>query len=159
VSECAEAHERRDCCMCGTSVVGVEPLVNLRWCVLQLRNAGHFEVATALLNGDAAGFRRELHAAARAAEMRVQTRLTDRGMFAWDPDHNIDDRLRERIEALESVPEDDFGGLEQPRCVNCGVLMRDVPGGWDCPACDHAEFPPLNRKLRPEFDGPSIRGG
>jgi hypothetical protein len=24
----------------------------------------------------------------------------------------------------------------QPRCEACGVGMRDVPGGWQCPACD-----------------------
>ena len=138
----------------------MELLVNLRWCVLQLRNTGHFEVATALLSGDAASFRRELRVAAKAAGMRIHTRLTDRGMFAWDPDHNIgDDQLRERIEAPESEPEDDLGGLEQPRCANCSVLMGDVHGGWECPACGGAEYPPVDGKLRPEFNGPSIRGG
>ncbi|GAA2001186.1 rubrerythrin [Microbacterium ulmi] len=23
----------------------------------------------------------------------------------------------------------------QPRCRSCGIVMRDVPGGWRCPAC------------------------
>ena len=62
---------------------------------------------------------------------------------------------------------------EQPRCEECGVLMRDIPGGWECPACGHVlmltmqeqewtfpdvpdfpDFPDI-----PDFDGPSIHGG
>ncbi len=80
-------------------------LVNLRWCVLHLRNPGHFEVTTVLLGGDPAGFRRELRAAAKAAGMRFHTRLTDRGMIAWDPDHTVsEERLRAGIEALGGQP-------------------------------------------------------
>ena len=76
-------------------------LVNLRWCVAELRKTGHFEVASSLLGGDPAGFRRELRAAAKAAGMRVHTRLSDRGMSAWDPDHVVSvDRVPAGIDAL-----------------------------------------------------------
>lgn len=28
---------------------------------------------------------------------------------------------------------------QQPRCALCGVVMRDIPGGWRCPSC-HVGF-------------------
>ena len=46
----------------------------------------------------------------------------------------------------------------QPRCPHDGVVMRDVPGGYECPECGRREsVPPV--PMPPEFDGPSIRGG
>lgn len=24
-----------------------------------------------------------------------------------------------------------------PRCPRCGIVMRDIPGGWVCPACSY----------------------
>jgi tRNA(Ile2) C34 agmatinyltransferase TiaS len=48
----------------------------------------------------------------------------------------------------------------QPRCEKCGVLMRDIPGGWRCPACGHTFTPIVQQQEQPpEFTGPSIRGG
>ncbi|WP_171013084.1 hypothetical protein [Microbacterium sp. 2FI] len=50
----------------------------------------------------------------------------------------------------------------QPRCPLCGVLMRDIPGAWRCPACGHVYAPTMmqqQQQEQPEFDGPSIRGG
>ncbi|WP_164478100.1 TFIIB-type zinc ribbon-containing protein [Microbacterium sp. ABRD28] len=48
--------------------------------------------------------------------------------------------------------------IEQPRCPNCGVVMRDEPGAYRCPACGRvievADVPPA-----PVFDGPAIHGG
>lgn len=53
-----------------------------------------------------------------------------------------------------------FDAAEQPRCPECGVVMRDVPGGWQCPSCGHANFPKLDRiVIPPPFRGPSIHGG
>lgn len=52
---------------------------------------------------------------------------------------------------------DDEGA--QPRCEKCGVLMRDIPGGWECPACGHQLLPTMQISLPPKFDGPSIHGG
>lgn len=46
----------------------------------------------------------------------------------------------------------------QPRCPEDGILMRDVPGGWECPHCGHVQ---QAQDVEPpsEFDGPSILGG
>ena len=54
--------------------------------------------------------------------------------------------------------DDDLDWGAQPRCPEDGILMRDLPGGWECPHCGHVQQvqdvePP------PEFDGPSILGG
>lgn len=46
----------------------------------------------------------------------------------------------------------------QPRCDRDGVLMRDIPGGWECPACEFVLAPTMPIRI-PKFDGPSIRGG
>jgi tRNA(Ile2) C34 agmatinyltransferase TiaS len=56
---------------------------------------------------------------------------------------------------------DDIDG-SQPRCEECGVLMRDIPGGWRCPACGHVDAPVVMQQQQqqlPDFDGPSIHGG
>ena len=54
---------------------------------------------------------------------------------------------------------DVFDDGEQPRCQKCNVLMRDVPLGWQCPACGHELLPTAPIGLMPRFDGPSVRGG
>lgn len=56
----------------------------------------------------------------------------------------------------------DLDAVAQPRCPDCGVLMRDDPRGYKCPSCgyleDHsAEYAQI--EMPPEFDGPSIQGG
>lgn len=68
-------------------VLDVDLLVNLNWCIHQLRRVGSFEITTALLGGDPAGFRRALRTAARDEGMRVHTRITTTGLRAWNPDH------------------------------------------------------------------------
>lgn len=53
---------------------------------------------------------------------------------------------------------DPVGVGEQPRCPSCGVLMRDEPGAYVCPACgERVALPDV--ATPPRFDGPSIRGG
>lgn len=50
----------------------------------------------------------------------------------------------------------------QPHCPNDDTVMRDVPGGWQCPTCGHLEMIPrviADAPLPPEFDGPGIHGG
>jgi hypothetical protein len=68
-------------------VLLVDLLVNLNWCIHQLRRVGSFEITTALLGGDPAGYRRALRAAAKDEGMRVHTRITTTGLRAWNPDH------------------------------------------------------------------------
>lgn len=46
----------------------------------------------------------------------------------------------------------------QPTCAECGVVMRDEPGGVRCPACGDW-LPSDDVTTPPAFDGPSIRGG
>ena len=46
----------------------------------------------------------------------------------------------------------------QPRCPDDSVVMRDVPGGWACPACGFHE-PVEDAPAPPAFDGPSLHGG
>ncbi|WP_353113875.1 hypothetical protein [Microbacterium sp.] len=51
---------------------------------------------------------------------------------------------------------DEFG--QSPRCPECGILLREVRGGWRCPECSHAEDAPWVSK--PDDGGaPSIHGG
>lgn len=45
-----------------------------------------------------------------------------------------------------------------PRCAECGVLMRDIDGGYECPACGHVYAPTMPIQI-PRFNGPSIHGG
>lgn len=52
---------------------------------------------------------------------------------------------------------DDEGA--QPRCEECGVLMRDIAGGWQCPACGHQLLPTTQIPVAPRFKGPAIHGG
>lgn len=47
----------------------------------------------------------------------------------------------------------------QPRCATDGVVMRDIPGGWECPACGWTLTPVVPIHSVPRFSGPSIRGG
>lgn len=54
---------------------------------------------------------------------------------------------------------DPFDDAQQPRCPKCGTLMRDVPGGWQCAGCGHSEYPSLDGRPQPTFDGPSVAGG
>lgn len=53
---------------------------------------------------------------------------------------------------------DDLDAGAQPRCPACGVVMRDEPGAYVCPSCDHRELVPAFA-MPPGFDGPGIRGG
>jgi tRNA(Ile2) C34 agmatinyltransferase TiaS len=54
---------------------------------------------------------------------------------------------------------DDFIDAEQPRCPECGVLMRDMPEGWVCPSCGHSiTADPLTGPM-PHSDGRGVRGG
>ncbi len=46
----------------------------------------------------------------------------------------------------------------QPRCPNCGVLMRDVPQGWPYPAWGHIESAETG-DVTSDFDVPKIYGG
>lgn len=46
----------------------------------------------------------------------------------------------------------------QPRCPDDAVVMRDAVDGWACPACGYYE-PADEAPARPDFNGPSIRGG
>jgi hypothetical protein len=47
----------------------------------------------------------------------------------------------------------DFGA--QPHCPDDDVVMRDVPGGWECPECGHVQQA-QDVEMPPEFDGPDI---
>lgn len=52
---------------------------------------------------------------------------------------------------------DDLGSTE-PRCPDCGVVMRLEEGGWSCPSC--RRFEPVEQgPLPPPFEGPAIGGG
>lgn len=52
---------------------------------------------------------------------------------------------------------DDLGSTE-PRCPECGVVMRVEPGGWRCPECGRVE--PIEQvAIPPHFDGLGIYGG
>ncbi|MGX1694083.1 hypothetical protein ACWIBQ_01690 [Microbacterium keratanolyticum] len=52
---------------------------------------------------------------------------------------------------------DDLGSTE-PRCPDCGVVMRSEEGGWTCPAC--RRFEPVEQGPLPaELRGPGIHGG
>lgn len=46
----------------------------------------------------------------------------------------------------------------QPRCARDGIVMRDTPGGWECPSCG-ARLLTRTDGRPAEFDGPSIHGG
>ena len=37
---------------------------------------------------------------------------------------------------------DPLSASEQPRCAECGVVMRGIPEGYRCPACGHHESIP-----------------
>jgi hypothetical protein len=127
----------------------VDLLVNLNWCIHQLRRIGSFEITTALLGGDPAGFRRALRAAASDEGMRVHTRIITTGLRAWNPDYA----------SPEQIAVDDFDDAVQPRCPDCGLLMRDAPGGWTCPSCRHnITADPLTDPM-PDFEGRGIHGG
>lgn len=53
---------------------------------------------------------------------------------------------------------DPIGAGEQPRCPSCGVLMRDEPGAYVCPACgERVALPPA--PMPPHFEGDGIHGG
>jgi hypothetical protein len=54
---------------------------------------------------------------------------------------------------------DDLDDAAQPRCPDCGVLMRDVPEGWVCPSFGHQNRADLLTDPMPNFDGHSIHGG
>jgi hypothetical protein len=53
--------------------------------------------------------------------------------------------------------EDDLAGA-QPHCPVDGIVMHDVPGGWECPHCGHVQLHD-EVEMPEEFDGPSIHGG
>jgi len=45
-----------------------------------------------------------------------------------------------------------------PRCDRCGVLLRDIPGGYRCPSCGRV-LPVTGPIQQPRFTGRSIHGG
>ena len=47
----------------------------------------------------------------------------------------------------------------QPDCDECGVVMRDIPGGWQCPSCGAILEQVWAGPLPDSFSGPSIHGG
>ncbi len=53
---------------------------------------------------------------------------------------------------------DDVEAGTQPRCPECGVVMRDDPAGAVCPECGLTQ-PHDDVVMPPEFDGPSLYGG
>ena len=56
------------------------------------------------------------------------------------------------------VPVDGMEHGRQPRCPECKVVMRDIPGGWKCPACGHVEFAQFAQQpIDPDL--PGIHGG
>lgn len=69
---------------------------------------------------------------------------------------NSEGRRRHRRTLTRMDPFDD---AQQPRCPECGTVMRDVPGGWKCGGCGHADYPAIDGRQQPTFDGPSINGG
>jgi len=44
-------------------------------------------------------------------------------------------RFRVPREWQDTALDDAFDGLEQPKCPECGTVLRDVPGGYECPSC------------------------
>lgn len=50
---------------------------------------------------------------------------------------------------------DDIGVGAQPHCPNDDIVMRDVPGGWLRPECEHVQQA-RDVEMPPEFDGPDI---
>lgn len=50
--------------------------------------------------------------------------------------------------------DDDLTGA-QPHCPEDGVVMRDVPGRWECPHCGHVQQWE-DAEMPAEFDGPDI---
>jgi tRNA(Ile2) C34 agmatinyltransferase TiaS len=48
---------------------------------------------------------------------------------------------------------------EQPRCKRCGVVMRDIEGGWQCPSCGEVLAPVMKITMPPKFRGPAIHDG
>ncbi|WP_292698163.1 hypothetical protein [Microbacterium sp. 69-10] len=51
--------------------------------------------------------------------------------------------------------DDDLDWGARPRCHDDGILMRDIPGGWECPHCGHVQQA-QDVEPPPEFDGPDI---
>ena len=58
---------------------------------------------------------------------------------------------------LAPVTFDVIDDFQQPRCPVDGVLMRDAPIGWECPACGRAE--PQEMVELPISDVRGIHGG
>jgi ribosomal protein S27AE len=51
--------------------------------------------------------------------------------------------------------------IAQPRCPNCGTVMRGHPRGFVC-ACGHVEDHGAELDavvIPPDFDGPTLHGG
>jgi ribosomal protein L37AE/L43A len=53
---------------------------------------------------------------------------------------------------------DELDGAE-PRCSTEGIVMRDIPGGWQCPSCGEVVAPVMQMPVPPRFHGAAIRGG
>jgi len=54
-------------------------------------------------------------------------------------------QLREPIASpvyAGEVDDDLMAAAAQPRCPSCGVLMRDSPDTYTCPACGHSALIP-----------------
>jgi len=50
---------------------------------------------------------------------------------------------------------DDLDAIAQPRCPECGVVMRTDAHAFVCPHCGHLQL--LDEvEMPPEFDGPTF---
>lgn len=60
---------------------------------------------------------------------------------------------------LGCVDDDTLDDGQVLRCDDCGVLMRDIPGGWECPACGSVVAPVVKVRIPPKFYGPTLYDG
>lgn len=54
---------------------------------------------------------------------------------------------------------DEWAGMTQPKCPDCGVVMRDDPRGFWCEYCRHLDDHSAELAtvvLPPDFEGPDI---
>lgn len=76
--------------------------------------------------------------------------------------HRRDNLVASRARPTYVGRMDEFEGMAQPKCPNCGTVMVDDRRGFWCGQCRHLEDHAAERAaivIPPEFDGPSIRAG
>jgi tRNA(Ile2) C34 agmatinyltransferase TiaS len=56
------------------------------------------------------------------------------------------------------MEEDGLTVVQQPRCPDCGTVMDDIAGGYECPGCGQIELTPAEWTVRPSFEGGSLPG-